>query len=516
MDILTKELNKKFKDKYLHLKLLEINYNSQDGECEFVFLYSHMYEDIPKSDREEIQSFLEEYIKLHSKLIVKYKRSFLDDHLVVKKVIEFLEKNYKSIACYILKEDISSSFNNTDLSIQIVTADEVKRFFEANNIATRLIEFLQKQFFADITFEIKSDKNKVIETEIKRENSVIIKPKTERYKVNVVSKGFGGDIMPNPELIKNINSSKLGCILGGNIEGLKKAEYTQKKAKPGKEPEQKVYYNFTLNDGSGKVPVVYFATTLGVKVMDSLEDGLFIIAQGDIRKNNNDRPTMYIKKLALAERVNKEEQKEEQSYTNLPEDYIKIQPEKIENLKQDNLFKKIVYNKNITNNTFVVFDVETTGLEAEFCEIVEIAAVKVQNGSVTEKFETLVKPVKEIPESVIKIHGITNEMVMDAPKIEDIIVDFFKFVKGTVLSGYNVGFDMKFVEAAGRKIGLVFDNEVQDVMTMARMAGLKSKNLKLTTVCKELDIKLSNAHRAFYDTLATAELLLKLNEEKLI
>ena len=320
--------------------------------------------------------------------------------------------------------------------------------------------------------------------------------------------------MPNPEYIKNIFKPKESCILAGTIENLKRAEFMPKKPKKGHENEPRTYYNFMLNEGSRKLPAVYFATSTGGKIMDALSDGLFVLICGDVRKNNSEKLTLYVRKLALASRVEQNEKQDDALVAELPDKYINIKPEKIENLKQDNLFNKTIYNQNILSKNFVVFDVETTGLEAENCEIIEIAAVKVEGGIITEKFETLVKPKKEISEEITNINGITNDMVKDAPKIEDVIVDFFRFTKGSVMSGYNVGFDMKFVSVSAQKMGLTFDNEVQDVMAMARMSGLKCKNLKLGTVCKELDIKLSNAHRAFYDTLATAELMLKLNEEK--
>jgi DNA polymerase-3 subunit alpha (Gram-positive type) len=158
-----------------------------------------------------------------------------------------------------------------------------------------------------------------------------------------------------------------------------------------------------------------------------------------------------------------------------------------------------------------VFDVETTGLDAETCEIIEIGAVKVSGGRIIEKFQTLVKPKKPISSLITDITGITNEMVADAPKIEGVIKDFCLFTKNTILAGYNVGFDVKFIQNAGREFGIKFQNEVQDVMVLARQK-VQCKNYKLLTVVKTLNLTLDNAHRAFFDALATAEVLLELSK----
>ena len=179
---------------------------------------------------------------------------------------------------------------------------------------------------------------------------------------------------------------------------------------------------------------------------------------------------------------------------------------------QKNLFvKDAEYDDNISKNTFVVFDVETTGLDADTCELIEIGAVKVVNGVVSEKFQTLIKPKKKISDLITDITHITNEMVENAPISEQAIKDFYLFAKGTVLSGYNVGFDMKFIQNAGRDVGLKFENEVQDVMVLARQK-VRSSNFKLGTVVKALGIELVDAHRAFNDAYATAKVLLKLSE----
>jgi DNA polymerase-3 subunit alpha (Gram-positive type) len=184
--------------------------------------------------------------------------------------------------------------------------------------------------------------------------------------------------------------------------------------------------------------------------------------------------------------------------------------------KQSNLFEeKVVYNDYIMNNKFVVFDIETTGLDPEYCEITELGAVKIENGEITERFQSFAKPSHPIPEEVVKVTNITDEMVAHAPKAEDVVYDFWEWSRGCILSGHNVvGFDIKFIRKVAEKIGVRFDNEMIDTLIVARQSGLKLGNYRLGTIAKALNISLVDAHRAYNDAYATAKVLMELNKLK--
>ena len=103
---------------------------------------------------------------------------------------------------------------------------------------------------------------------------------------------------------------------------------------------------------------------------------------------------------------------------------------------------------------------------------------------------------------------ITDEMVKDAPSIENVIADFYDWTRGCVLSGYNViGFDMKFIKKAGQKY-----NDIIDTLIVARTSKLRCSNYKLGTVVSALGLTLEGAHRAYNDAHATAQVLLALSK----
>lgn len=163
--------------------------------------------------------------------------------------------------------------------------------------------------------------------------------------------------------------------------------------------------------------------------------------------------------------------------------------------------------------TYVVFDIETTGLESQRDQILEIGAVKIKNGEYVGKFSTFVDPKCNIPEKIVKLTNINNSMVMGAPSQEEAVRDFLEFAKGTVLVAHNAAFDTSFIKFASNKFGLGYDNVSLDTLALARLLLPQLKSHKLNKLCDYYKIKLEGHHRAVNDAEATASLLLKLLEQ---
>ena len=117
----------------------------------------------------------------------------------------------------------------------------------------------------------------------------------------------------------------------------------------------------------------------------------------------------------------------------------------------------------------VVFDLETTGLSAVNNRIIEIGAVKVEQGKITERFSTFVNPQEPIPFEIEQLTSISDEMVLDAPVIEDVLPEFLKFCEGCVLIAHNASFDAGFIEENCRRMGIETDFTVGDTVSMARL-----------------------------------------------
>ena len=164
------------------------------------------------------------------------------------------------------------------------------------------------------------------------------------------------------------------------------------------------------------------------------------------------------------------------------------------------------------NDTYVVFDLETTGFSPIKDKIIEIGAVKVENGVITDKFSTFVNPKVPIPFEITNLTGITDDMVMEAPDIETILPQFLEFVGDAVLVAHNASFDVSFIEQNCRYQDITPDFTSVDTVAMARILLPTLSKFKLNVVANALHISLENHHRAVDDAGATAEIFVKFVE----
>ena len=197
----------------------------------------------------------------------------------------------------------------------------------------------------------------------------------------------------------------------------------------------------------------------------------------------------------------------------------------IEDLDKDDPFKviygvegylvddltKIAENEKGQNleGTYVVFDIETTGFSAVTDRIIEIGAVKVEDGKITDKFSTFVNPKRPIPFRITELTGITDEMVIGSPDIETILPQFIEFIGDAVLVAHNASFDVGFIEQNCKRQKIEADFTYVDTVALARVLLPALNRFKLDTVAKALNISLENHHRAVDDAGCTAEIFVK-------
>ena len=163
------------------------------------------------------------------------------------------------------------------------------------------------------------------------------------------------------------------------------------------------------------------------------------------------------------------------------------------------------------NGRYIIFDLETTGLSAATERIIEIGAVKVENGEILESFDLFVDPEKAITPEITRLTSITNEMVAGAPKEADALEQFFRFCDGCdILVAHNADFDMGFLRAAIRRCGREEDPVQIDTLVMARAMYPELKKHKLDTIAERLGVTQKHHHRADDDARVLAEIFLKM------
>ena len=174
--------------------------------------------------------------------------------------------------------------------------------------------------------------------------------------------------------------------------------------------------------------------------------------------------------------------------------------------------KEVVFNsKNQSlDGRFVVFDIETTGFGPKNDQIIEIGAVKLENGEIVDTYSTFINPQIPIPAQITKLTTITDEMVSDAPTIDIVLPDFLEFCSGSILVAHNAGFDSGFIKTKAEGMGITTDFTVVDTLGLSRLLIQNLKNYKLDVVADALDVKLETHHRAVDDATCTAYIYQKL------
>ncbi len=161
------------------------------------------------------------------------------------------------------------------------------------------------------------------------------------------------------------------------------------------------------------------------------------------------------------------------------------------------------------DDTYVVFDLETTGLNTNTDKIIEIGAVKVVRGKIVDRYSTFVNPKEHISDKISKLTGIYDDMVENAPDEDVILPEFLDFIGESVVVAHNAGFDTAFIRRFAKENNIVFDNSIIDTVELGKTLIANLRNYKLDTICDALGVSLENHHRAVDDAEATAECFIK-------
>src|SRR5688572_6888555 len=169
----------------------------------------------------------------------------------------------------------------------------------------------------------------------------------------------------------------------------------------------------------------------------------------------------------------------------------------------------------LSQTGYVVFDLETTGAKTPPCRITEIGAYRVNNGEIVGEFHTLVNPEMPIPFFISMLTGITDAMVVNAPKFSEVVDAFLAFIGDSVLVAHNAGFDMRFLDY---EVGRIYEdyrvgNPSLCTVQLSRKLLPDIDNHRLKTVAEYFSVELINHHRANADALATAKIFVRLLDD---
>lgn len=481
----------------------EIDIDASSRICSFHIVTDTAYSE---GDANAARALVREAVPASMRAAVSIHKLVADEQLVKRKILEYLSRNHRAASACIAEGDITVELGDpVRFSFGV---DEAERgFFEKNEELLPGIERMLSANFCN-AFKgslVEKDKGGIVaDDEPEEEEPFDFRP-ARSFSVQNFEAIDEENVPKEATYISDATFRSDKLTLCGTIRYIQ--ERATQKGKP--------YLRFTIADASGVISFSYFPRKKTEEKIRALQPGDSIVCTGE-NEMFNDRLSFTAR---FINRGNAPEGfvPEKRRGKSLPLRYTTVAPEKLEDFNQLSLFGNSELPPDLVNNTFVVFDLETTGLVnsptgGKMDAITEIGAVKIEGGEIKEKFTTLVDPERKLTEEIVKLTGITDDMLAGAPKIGQVIPDFLKFCEGCILVGHNVQFDYKFVRYYAEQEEYEFDFKTYDTLSIAQ-GMLFLSNYKLNTLADYYHFSF-NHHRAWDDAYVTAKIFIELIKAK--
>lgn len=447
----------------------------------------------------EAEGIISSYMPISfKKVTVEASKVKADADLVKGAILNKISSSLKYISGSVFSEDITVQMEDI-IKVNFKLAPNVKTLFTSNKIAEKIKDFLESEFCDDFIITTSEKLGKSIEiAEEESDISDFMTVKVRTIKLNNVHSYIAYDNCDTAVYIADAVNMRKELYVCGKITGIR--EMQTSKGKP--------MFLIDINDKTGRLTGKYFPSEKKVKTVQLLKEDEGVIFFGEMGEFNG-KADFRIKNIGLCD-FPEDFVPERLPGKPTPTKYKKIFPQEIEDTTQINLFKVDDFVPDcLKGKTYVVFDLETTGLDTTNDKITEIGAVKIVDGKIQDCFTTLINPQVPISARITELTGITDEMVADKPKFTEVVGDFYKYIDGAELIAHNASFDVTFIKKASEKEGYYVENEYLDTMDIARKEVLGLKNYKLNTICEHFGIEFLH-HRAMSDAHATAKMFLEI------
>ncbi len=494
---------------YKGLKFKDAVYTEKTNTCSVNFLYNPECFKPNDENKQQILNKLEDIVGNFVKYELIFVSCPLDRRAIANHTYMTIVNNFPSLSNNFIYDDVSVEIEDMKVFVKLKLSptnfEHAKKLNRENLVADKL----KDSFLADFSIEFSQKEDEIVATNVIASNMELlasIKEAEEKtvYKISNITNIIGKNDYSLAIDFTKVNSVIENVVICGEITSIQKKTYKRKITKNGEEKEiDKVFYNFSIKNEGKVLYASIFPRQQDELKGEVIEVGMKVCCSGSFREYNN-KLNFTCNTIARCE-YEKEEIKSGLKQVN--EEYHTVKPEKYVDYEQSGLFDE--EDKHF-DGTYVVFDLETTGLDSNKDEIIEIGACKIVDGRIDETFSTFVKPSKHIPKEITELTGINDSMVEDAPTINYILPDFYKFCYGSTMVAHNISFDIGFVHNVAKKLSYAFNNPNMDTIEMARKKLPGLRNYKLGTIVERLNIVLDHAHRAIDDATATAKVFIKL------
>lgn len=442
---------------------------------------------------------------------VRFSKAFADDTSVQNKIIEYVFNEHKSVYPIFAAAKYNFESEGDFCTITVTLEKYVCEYAKGINLAESLGEYLDTEFVEEIEVSFIETPNSETKEVVPEKFYVPSARFIDAKPTKVYAKGAINQAKYILDVVEK-NKEDTALTLCGVISDI----HCRVISKPTARIKEKELFTFLLNDTTSSVKCKFFANPKkDFSWSDVFVDNAKLIMSGNFKYDNFDNRFCFMANAVADADIDFSSINVESNFNIDYGRYMYINPEPYNDVAQNNMFETDMTNLDIFKGTsFVAFDLETTGLNVDGDEIIELAAIKIIDGHFTEKFSTFVKPTERISARITEITGIDDEIVADAPLPKQVIPDFYRFAKGCILVGHNIAeFDIPFLNNQARKVKYRFDNDFIDTLPLSR-EKLRMNKYKLGDVCERLDVPLIGAHRAIHDVAANAKVFLKLMNMK--
>ncbi len=450
------------------------------------------------------KKIIRKYVPEYFSCAVKIIKLTPDEEMVAKKIFAIVNENNRQLAALINEDDIKVEKTSNGFFFTITVIHTSAYLSDvAGDIANRLKKCFCGEF-----------EGRCVESAGKIED-VVIEEKHTNVEYEIPVRTFDiADFSPlegtaTPEkavYLADLNFVAEKVVVCGQIVDLRERTLTNANGK------ERIMFSFTLNDMTASMRIAYFCRQKSLEKIRALKVGESVVLTCKTELYNGEiRPTALTVDYG---RVPSGFIPEKRISKPVPKYFETVFPEPYVDFTQSDFFTDTRLPACLTENNFVVFDLETTGLNSSpsggnMDRIIEIGAFKIINGEIKESFSTFVNPERKLSQEIVKLTGIEQDMVVDAPTYKQVMPDFFKFIDGCYLVGHNAAnFDFKFIEYYCSICGYVPERKIFDTIPLSQQL-LRLSNYKLNTVADYFGITF-NHHRAIDDALATAKIFIEL------
>lgn len=436
------------------------------------------------------------------------KRAYFDDEVLKDRIRQYFIDRHPAVGACIDFSAMEVS-EGEEYTIRLPADEVTRKYISDRRLDRELSDLLYAEFFTE--FRLLTEYRQVLPEEIAPDvpqgSGPIRTENQRRIYCQSIEPVVGKAIEEPAYYIIDMERPLKNAVLCGKII---EKRYRLTKS-------EKHMFSFKLEDFTGTIYAMAFANGEDkLEKLNALEEGQEILVSGELIEREQGGGLSYFVRNICTCKLPEDFVPAPMPSKPAPAEYSLVFPEPLERTNQEFLFAEhqSAVCEPLMENTYVVFDTETTGLNYDLDKIIEIAAVKVVNGKLVESFTTLINPECSVPEAAQKINNITDEMLYGKPLFKDVLPDFFKFTRGCQLVAHNIEFDIKFVQYAAKKEGYFFENKLNDTMLLSRELLKGLANHRQETVAAYFGVETGQKHRALDDTIACAEIFVKLMNMK--